>query len=43
MKAIVTVTGKDAVGIIAGVCQELQVWASTFSTSTRLLWMAFLP
>ena len=23
MKAIVTVTGKDAVGIIAGVCQEL--------------------
>ena len=43
MKAIVTVTGKDAVGIIAGVCQELAGLASTFSTSPRLLWMAFLP
>ena len=40
MKAIVTVVGKDQVGIIAGVCNMLAAENINVLTSARPLWRA---
>lgn len=41
MKAIVSIVGKDQVGIIANVCSELAAATSTFSKSARRSWTGF--
>lgn len=43
MKAIVTVVGKDQVGIIAGVCNTLAASRINVLTSARPSWRATSP